>query len=158
MTIETQTIDHATLARLVEAGAVRAAHVIGQEGGWGLIVNYGTLERPLAAQRSGKVRLFRKLETVTTYLQEIGIHRFDVDASRYAAGEGVPHKRPDRAEALRRAHEAAAHDRWFREQVQQALDEADKPDAVFIPHEVVAAEWETKRAELLRRAQGAPTP
>ncbi|TAN46724.1 MAG: hypothetical protein EPN21_19730 [Methylococcaceae bacterium] len=154
--METQTIDHATLARLVESGSVRAAHVIGQTGGWEVIVNYGTVERPLAAQRSGKVRLFRKLETITAYLRDIGINRFDVDASAYQAGESTPYKRPDRAEALKQAHAAAAHDRWFREQVQQALDEADKPDAVFIPHEVVMAEWEIKRAELLQRAQETP--
>jgi hypothetical protein len=28
-----ETIDHATLARLVDAGAVRIAHVVGQQGG-----------------------------------------------------------------------------------------------------------------------------
>lgn len=57
------------------------------------------------------------------------------------------------AGAAQTAHEAAAHDRWFREQVQMALDEADKPDAEFIPHEQVMAEWEIQRAELLRRAR-----
>ncbi|WP_446662251.1 antitoxin PaaA2 family protein, partial [Escherichia coli] len=31
--------------------------------------------------------------------------------------------RPDRAEALKRAHEAAAYDAWFREQVQAAIDD-----------------------------------
>ena len=54
--------------------------------------------------------------------------------------EKSEHKRPDRAETLKRVHEAAEHDAWFREQVQLALDEADQPDAVFIPHEVVMAE------------------
>ena len=54
--------------------------------------------------------------------------------------EKSEHKRPDRAETLKRAHEAAEHDAWFREQVQLALDEADQADAVFIPHEVVMAE------------------
>lgn len=150
MSTETQTIDHTTLARLVETGAIRAAHVIGQEGGWGVFFRDGTVERPLAAQRSGKARLFRKLETVTSYLRAIGINRFDVDASAY-------HARPNRAEALQRAQADAAHDRWFRQQVQQALDEADKPDAVFISHEAVMAEWEIKRADLLQRAQRMPT-
>ena len=45
----TETIDHGTLSRLVEAGAIRAAHVIGQAGGWALSVKYGMAERFLAA-------------------------------------------------------------------------------------------------------------
>jgi len=156
--MNTQTIDHLTLSRLVEAGAVRAAHVIGQAGGWALSIKYGVAERFLAAQRSGKLRLFRKLETVMLYLKGIGISSFEVDASGYDAEVAkTHHKRPDRAEALRQAHQAAEHDAWFRGQVQLGLDEADKPDAVFIPHEQVMAEWATKRAELLQRAEGAST-
>ncbi|MGH8845951.1 MAG: type II toxin-antitoxin system RelB family antitoxin [Polaromonas sp.] len=38
------------------------------------------------------------------------------------------------------AEEAAAHDRWFRAQVEAAVREADAPDAVFIPHDQVMAE------------------
>jgi len=138
MTPTTETIDHGTLSRLVEAGVIRAAHVIGQAGGWALSVKYGVAERFLSAQRSGKLRLFRKLETVMAYLKELGISRFEVDASGYDAAEAkTRHKRPDRAEALKRAHAAAEHDTWFREQVQQAIHAADQPDAVFVPHDVV---------------------
>ncbi len=50
------TIDHSTLAKLVEAGAVRGAHVVAQPKGWALLVRYGQHERPLAAQRSRQVR------------------------------------------------------------------------------------------------------
>ena len=57
-----ETIDHVTLSRLVEAGAVRGAHIVGQPGGWAVMVQYGTHERPLAAQRSRQVRLFRRFE------------------------------------------------------------------------------------------------
>ena len=31
-------IDHNTLARLVEADAVRGTHIVGKPGGWGVIV------------------------------------------------------------------------------------------------------------------------
>lgn len=149
----TETIDHVTLSRLAEAGAVRAAHVIGQAGGWALSIKYGMAERFLAAQRSGKLRLFRKLETVMTYLKTLGISRFDVDASGYDAAEAKSHyKRPDRAAALKRAHEAAEHDAWFREQVQQAVDEADKPDAVFLPHGAVMADLKAHLDGLAARA------
>ena len=153
MATTTETIDHITLSRLVEAGAVRAAHVIGQAGGWALSVKYGMAERFLAAQRSGKLRLFRKLETVMAYLKGLGISRFDVDASAYDAAEAkTHHKRPDRAEALKRAHEAAEHDAWVRGQVQSALDEADRPDAVLIPHMAVMADLKAHLDGLAARA------
>lgn len=118
-----ETIDHNTLSRLVEAGAVDAVHVIGQLGGWGVVIKYGRTERPLAASRSREVRLFKKLETVVSYLKEIGISRFDVDAANYDAAQLKTYSRPDRAEAMRQAHQAAAHDKWFRAQVQQGLDD-----------------------------------
>jgi hypothetical protein len=109
-----ETIDHRTLSRLVEAGAVRGAHVVGQPGGWSVLVKYGMAERALAAQRSRQVRVFRRMETLVNYLKGIGIQCFDVDGAEYEAEGGTTHSRPDRAEALRHAHEAAAHDRWFR--------------------------------------------
>lgn len=117
------TIDHSTLSRLVEAGAVRGAHIVGQSGGWAVMVKYGMTERPLAAQRSRQVRLFRKLETLVSYLKAIGIARFDVDAANYDASTATAPRRPDRSEALKRAHEAAAYDTWFREQVQASIDD-----------------------------------
>lgn len=69
----TETIDHATLVKLAEAGVVRSAHVSGQGGGWGVMVKYGTTERALTAQRSQQLRIFRKLETLVEYLKGVGI-------------------------------------------------------------------------------------
>ncbi|CDG88756.1 hypothetical protein [Xenorhabdus bovienii] len=119
----TETIDHSTLHRLVEAGAVRAAHVIGTSGGWALTVKYGLTERLLAAQRSRQVRLFKKLETLVGYLKDIGIAQFDVDASNYSPENQPRQTRPDRSAALKRAHEAVSYDDWFREQVQTSIDD-----------------------------------
>lgn len=149
-----ETIDHTTLSRLVEAGAVRGAHVVGQDGGWAVMIKYGMAERALAAQRSRQVRLFKRMETLVSYLKEVGISRFDVDAVDYAPETIKTHSRPDRAEALRRAHEAAAHDRWFREQVEEALREADDPKTEWIPHDVVKQDMARQRAELLVRIKG----
>ena len=145
-------INHSALAKLVESGAVRAAHVVGRSGGWGIIVKCGRTVRPLAAQR-GKVRLFSKLETVAAYLKGIGIARFDVDALGYDA-EHARRTRPDRAAALKRAHEAAAYDKWFRSQVQVALDDS-RPS---IPHEEVSARWAKQRAQLLKKVKVARGP
>ena len=145
------TIDHATLSRLVEADAVNGANVIGQPGGWGVVIKYGMTERALAAKR-GTVRIFRKFETLVGYLKEIGVTKYQVDASGY---DPVAHKITHRGEVassrMKAAHEAAAYEKWFRAQVQEALDDP-RPG---IPHEQVEAEWAKERAALLKRAQNA---
>ncbi|MEI1248148.1 hypothetical protein [Rhizobium aouanii] len=56
---------------------------------------------------------------------------------------------PDRAEALRGTHEAAAYEGWFLERVEEAIREADNPNAVSIPDEVIKGEMARERAELL---------
>ena len=43
------------------------------------------------------------------------------------------------------------HDRWFRQQVKSAVEEADRPGAVFIPHTQVRGRWAAKRKELAQR-------
>ena len=147
-----ETIDHSTLTELVEAGALRGAHVVGQPGGWSLRVKYGAAERALAAQRSRQVRVFRRIETLVSYLKDVGIEHFDVDAADYQAEGGKT--RPDRAEAMRRAHEAAAHDKWFRDQIEEAIKEADDPNTEWVPHEVVKQDMARQRAEFLARIKG----
>ena len=67
-----ETITHPTLVQLVAAGAVRVVVAVGQPGGWSLLVRYGLAERALAAQRSKQLRIFRKLDTLQAYLQDIG--------------------------------------------------------------------------------------
>ena len=143
-----ETIDHGTLSRLVEAGAVRGAHIVGQSGGWAVLVKYGMTERPLAAQRSRQVRLFRKFETLVSYLKEIGIARFDVDAANYDTDTATATRRPDRADALKRAHEAAAYDTWFREQVRASMNDP-RPS---VPDEEARATFAKRRAALRQRA------
>lgn len=127
----TETIDHTTLTKLAEAGVVRSAHVVGQDGGWGILVKYGMTERALAAQRSHQVRIFRKLETLVEYLKGVGIPRFDVDAVNYDPHSTTTTKRPDRAAAMKDAHAAAAYTKWLKAEVQEALDDTSPT----IPHD-----------------------
>jgi len=82
MAISADTIDHVTLERLVEAGAVRGASIVGQPGGWGVVIQYGMTERALAAKR-GAIRIFRKFETLAAYLKDMGIVTYQVDASHF---------------------------------------------------------------------------
>ncbi|HGL6715176.1 hypothetical protein NTJ56_00755 [Burkholderia contaminans] len=145
----TETIDQKTLTELVEAGAVGTARVVGRGQGWAISARCGANDRFLSAKR-GDVRVFRRFETLVGFLRDIGISRFDVDASTFdpdAAGRAA---RPDRSAALKAAHEAAAHDRWFREQVQQALDD---PRA-SIPDAEVSADFASRRSALRDRLAG----
>jgi hypothetical protein len=145
-----ETIDHSTLSRLVEAGAVDAAHVVGKTGGWSVVIRYGKSEHALAAQRSRQVRLFKRMDTLVSYLKEVGISQFDVDAAEYAPETA---SRPDRAAALRRTHDAAEYDKWFREQVEEAIREADDPNTVWISAEDAEEQMNKLRAELLAQLE-----
>ena len=55
-----------------------------------------------------------------------------------------------RSAAKKAAHEAAAYDKWFRGQVQEAIDDP-RPS---IPYEEVAAEFAGRRAALRKRIAG----
>jgi len=55
----------------------------------------------------------------------MGLYRYQVDAVNYSPEslrESAP-KRPDAAERMRRAHEAAAYEQWFRAEVKKELDD-----------------------------------
>lgn len=149
--MDAETIDHATLSHLAEAGALRETRVVGQAGGWAVMVRYGASERALAAQRSGKVRLFKHLETLVSYLKGVGVSSFEVDSAGYSPETSGSRARPDRAEAMRNAHQASAHDAWFRAEVQIALSEADHPETQWTSNEDAKATWAKKRCELSAR-------
>lgn len=127
-----ETIDHVSLLRLVEAGAVRATHVAGQKGGWGIVVQYGMTQRTLATTRSKQVRIFKRLEAVVTYLKDLGISHFEVDAEQHDPAD-LKRTRPDRAKVMKKAHEAAAYTSWLEHEVQKAIDDP-RPNA---PHDDV---------------------
>jgi len=121
MTITANTIDHTTLENLVEAGVVHGADVIGQPGGWGVVVRYGVTERALAAKR-GSVRTFRKFETLVSYLKGLGISRYNVNADNFdAAALKATRGRPDSAERMRSAFEASKHTRWMQQKAAESL-------------------------------------
>ena len=49
---------------------------------------------------------------------------------------------------------AAAHDRWFGDQVAMAINEADAPDAQWVSATAAKASWKKKRADLVKLAGG----
>ena len=60
--------------------------------------------------------------------------------------------RADASVRLRQARAAAAHDKWFRAQVDQAIQEADDPNAQWVSNEDANKRWTKQRAVLVKRA------
>jgi len=141
---------------MVEASVICGASIIGQAGGWSVMLKLGATEKLLAAQRTDKPRIWRSLDRCVEYLKtELHIARFDLlDATNFSAVAAVGSKAHASAAArLRNAHEAAAHDRWFREQVDIGLAEADDPETQWVDNDEANESWAKKRAALLRQAQ-----
>jgi hypothetical protein len=145
----TKTIDHATLAEHVTAGTVLSAHVIGQPGGWGIVVKEGSMSRTLAARR-GSARVFRRLETLVVYLKRIGLDRFEIDASGYPF-VALSRRRPKKTVRTESANETADHDRWFRLQVKNTVDRVERGEIPLVTDDEHRAGWRHKRVELLSR-------
>lgn len=150
--MSTHTIDTLMARQMVEAAAIRGAAIVGQPGGWSVMLKIGMTEKPLGTQRTDKPRTWRSLDTCMAYLrEELKIVRVDgLDASNYSGAAVTRARRPDTAARMKAAHDAAAYDKWFRAQVQEALDDP-RPS---IPHEevmkdvhaVIAKARKTKRA------------
>ena len=141
-----QLVTSAALKEVAAASGVQEVRVLGDVGGYRVSVRYGNQQRELAARtRDGKFkpRTFRTLDVAGRYLRDIGILRYQVDVSLF---EPVKATRPDSAAALKSTHEAAAYDRWFREQVQIGIDAADRGE--FVSEEEVEAGFQSLDHEL----------
>ncbi len=114
----------------------------------------------LATTRGKQMRGFREAGKAIAVLHAIGARKVEVDISDWSPeqeAEGV-RRRPDTAERQRRAHEAAAHDSWFRAEVEQSLREADAPDAVWVSQDEVRQESAARRAAWLTRVGAGGKP
>ena len=114
---------------------------------------YGTTERALAVKR-GQVRIFKKFDTLAVYLKQLGIETFKTDTKQF--DPTVTHvKRADTSERMRKAHEAAAHDAWFRSEVEYGIKEAEDPNTQWVSNEAVKATSAKRRAAWAKKAQAA---
>jgi len=145
-----KTIDHGTLRRLVDAGARVGAEVIGATGGWGVVINYGRASQTLSATR-GQPRTWRQFETLAGYLKDLGITEVRVNTAEFEPGP-TPSKQDKRSttasDRMKHAHQAAAYDTWFREQVRASIDDP-RPS---IDDDQARKQFAAKRAALAKRA------
>jgi hypothetical protein len=153
--LNSETIDRATLVNLIQAGAVHEASIIGQPGGWEVVVRFGKARRALAV-KEGHVRIFRKLDTLDSFLRGIGLPQYKVDGRQFDA-QACKATRTNAAasQRLKRAHEAAAYDKWFSAEIDQAIKHADDPATIWVSNEAVKTESAKRRAAWLKQAKAA---
>jgi len=145
-------IDGKAVKSLVDAHAIRGAIILGQPGGFAVLVKYGTNERAIAAQRSRNMRIWRNLNTAAAYVRdELGVPRFEIDMVDHDPA-ALERKRPDTAKRQRQMHQAAEHDAWFRAEVQKTLEGIAGGTIGLLSEEEHQTRWQKKRAELLVRA------
>lgn len=123
-----------TLRELVAAGSVRSATLLGQRGGFAVLVRIGMSER-LLANRAGQPRLYAKLDTAAKDLRAWGFGEFIVNVAHYEPGR-LRAARPDRSAALKAAHEASAHSNWLRTKLAAAVADPQPP----VSHDQVMAD------------------
>jgi len=148
-----KTIDRSTLRRLVDAGAQVGAEGVGGAGGWGVVISYGQAIQTLVATR-GAPRTWRHFDAGR--LPEGARHRpvprqHGPVRARRLGGQACRQTQRDGLRAHEGAHHAAAHDSWFREQVQASIN--DPRASVY--DAVAKKDLAAKRAASAKRAGAA---
>lgn len=150
-----QTMNLKQLRATVDAGAVLSVTLKAQGAGFQLTVETRRGEVVMVRERDKTPRRFVDPRKAMVLLRELGIREARVDAREWRPEEHAYERqpRPDRAQALKQAHAAAEHDKWFREQVKAGLAEADDPDTVWVAHKVVKQDMARQRKALQARIE-----
>lgn len=127
-------LEHKTFASLAHAGALSGVTVAAHGRSWSVVVQVRKTLYTVKAQRGGP-REFAKIDTAGKYLLSVGIKHFEVDYSAFDEDASNDRARPDAAEHLCQAHEAAQLLKTLEERVKMADDQNTRK----IPHDEVAA-------------------
>jgi hypothetical protein len=145
-----QTLTFEQLRSATVAGGVSGVTVKAQGGGFFVQIATRNGDAILTKARSTELRCFSNPFQAITLLHGIGITNGTYDVSQYDPEQKKIRLRPDRAKVMKRAHEAAAYDAWFREQVQASIEDP-RPS---VKDEDVRAEFASRRKKLLQRSKG----
>lgn len=140
--MQSMTIEQLRVAR--DAGGVAGVTVKGQGGAFLVqIATRSGSDAVLAKARSSEPRRFGNLVAALNVLRGIGITTGQFDATEWnpAAKEETVGNR-GRADAMRKAHEAAAYAQWLAAEIQQAIDDPRQS----IPHDEVMGRMDVRIA------------
>ncbi|MBD1487540.1 hypothetical protein GUF76_22305 [Xanthomonas citri pv. citri] len=92
-----------SIATLASAGALRTVQLVGQVGGYAVMVRVGQTEKQLTGQR-GEPRVFASLDTAAAQLLALGVMVFEVLPANYVrAPQGLPPGAAGRVERVGQA-------------------------------------------------------
>ena len=63
------TLDTAVAKHMAQNSAISGAAIIGEPGGWSVLLTVGGIEKRLGTQRTGRPRLWRSLDRCVAYLK-----------------------------------------------------------------------------------------
>lgn len=133
------------------AGGVTSVTLKGQGGVFLVqIATRSGVDATLAKARSSEPRRFGNLTTALNVLRDLGITIGQFDASEWNPAEKeLAPGTSSRAEALRKAHQAAAYSEWLTAEIQEAIDDPGSN----LSHENVMAGMEADIAALAKPAR-----
>ena len=114
----------AVARELAAAGSLRTAVLVGQSGGYTVRLGTDAAQRVLATKDSAP-RVFPKLQAAAKVLDELGVRRYEVDASRFEPA--ATRHRPDRAEAMREKELDAKYMDYLRQAVLESRADPGPP-------------------------------
>lgn len=152
-----ESINHNALKFLVEAEAVNQVTAVAYADKWSLRVKLGNKdadngeanEKTVVAKNSGKTRVWRKLDTLAKYLQDLGVNKFATDVTKYDPSKQTL-RRPDSAAALKRTH--SAHKRLIDESTFQVPPYQTTSKSGEVSPSEVRENWEKRRAKILQES------
>jgi hypothetical protein len=156
VTIRSTPIKLEMLRELVDAGSVNAATIVGQTGGYAVVAKVGLQQRPLATKQ-GQVKMFANADTAIRTLRELGVFHTSVDSSNWHEGR-LRSARPDVTQKAKAANTALAHDRWFRDQVNNVKDEIEVGTVTLIGHDALWDGLEAHAAKRVTEREGGVEP
>ncbi len=113
------------------------------------MLRLGRVEKHLGTQGTDKPRTWRSLDAGMDYrhnelhIIRVGLLDTPLDSERDMSRR----PRQDAAERMKRAHEAAAYDAWFRGQIQASIDDP-RPS---VPDDAARTHFATRKAALRQR-------
>jgi len=132
------------LRAAASAGGVTGVTLKGQDGGFFIeIATRSGQDAFLVKARSTEPRRFGNPTSALTVLRDVGIAVAQIDATHWNPDQkDMTRSRRSRADAMRKAHEAAAYNQWLAAEIQEAIDDP-RPS---IPHDEVMARMDARIA------------